>query len=279
MGNKTCLVVYMPVPHRGYDLLFRRRPGVGADIVYLVGSDLLEEIGYSEKEIRAFNPWVAQKLARILLDDSVPVEILSRRNIHELYSMNIIAAADEVTRALAERYWQGMEITWDTAFLRYDTKRVFSQEPAGYDRVSEDPQDREFMALAEAIKDRTSDWWRQVGAIAVKDGKVLYVKYNRHMPSEHTPYAVGDPRDFVPAGTQSELASAVHCEQQIVAAAARDGVPLLGATLYVTVFPCPACAKFIGLSGFRRCCFGAGHASLNGVEEMKKEGVELIFVK
>ncbi len=265
------LVLYLPVFHRGYIELFARHPMVTR--LWIIGEELLEQVGYREKEIRALKPVDARQLA-LALNRFERVDILTPATVSDIPERQTVVASDEVTRAI----FREKVVAWDTAFLRWDTAKVFSQEPSGYDRVVA-AADVPFMFEAEEAAHRTSDWWRQVGAVLIKDGAILYAAYNKHLPSEHTPYAVGDPRDFVQAGQHSELASAAHAEQQIIAFAARDGVSLKDTALLVTVFPCPVCAKLIALSGIRWLYFRSGHASLDGQHILKANHVELVLVQ
>jgi deoxycytidylate deaminase len=77
---------------------------------------------------------------------------------------------------------------------------------------------------------------------------------------------------------RADLSTAIHAEAAVVAAAARDGVPLGGADLYVTTFPCPACARLIAESGFRRCYFSGAYSVLDGDAVLRAAGVELLWV-
>jgi dCMP deaminase len=63
-----------------------------------------------------------------------------------------------------------------------------------------------------------------------------------------------------------------------VAAAARDGVSLRGADLYVTTFPCPACARLIAEAGVGRCFFAGPYSVLDGEDVLRAAGVKLFWV-
>jgi dCMP deaminase len=75
-----------------------------------------------------------------------------------------------------------------------------------------------------------------------------------------------------------ELSTALHAEAAIVASAARDGLPLAGADLYVSTFPCPGCARLVAEAGFRRCYFAGPYSLLGGETVLRAAGVELIWV-
>ena len=125
---------------------------------------------------------------------------------------------------------------------------------------------------------RSSDWWRQVGAVAARDGAILYAAHNCHQPTEYSPYLDGDPRNDFSRGVRLDLSTALHAEAAIVAHAARDGVALRGADLYVTTFPCPGCARLIAAAGFARCYFVDSYAVLHGDDVLRAAGVALIQV-
>ena len=54
---------------------------------------------------------------------------------------------------------------------------------------------RELLGRAQALAGRSSDWWRQVGAVAAREGELLGCAWNQHRPTEYAPYLDGDPRD------------------------------------------------------------------------------------
>ena len=124
----------------------------------------------------------------------------------------------------------------------------------------------------------SSDWWRQVGALIVRDDDLLGVAYNEHRPTEYSPYLNGDPRNDFSRGVHIELSTAIHAEARLVARAARDGRSLAGADLYVSTFPCPPCARLVAEAGVRRCFFAGPYATLDGDAVLRAAGVELIWV-
>ena len=113
----------------------------------------------------------------------------------------------------------------------------------------------------------------------VKDGKVVLIAHNEHMPSEHAPYINGDPRNAFKRGINIEISSSIHAETRLIAEAAKQGISLSGADMYVTVFPCPPCAKSIAFSGIKNLYCAGGYAVLDGQEVLKSQGVKIIFVE
>lgn len=272
----SVLLLYVPVIHQGYLQLLNRHSQ--ADKIYILGQDLIDEFTSLHAEIRALNP----ELIRRMLERSglvrCPVEVIDRTVLRTLPRQQVIVANDELSRKLASKYLINHVVTYDSAFLRWDEFLVNSSAYPANVPMSDDPFDVAMMEKAQAESSKSSDHWRQVGGVVTREHEILLVGHNKHVPSEHLPYIDGDPRDFIPAGTNSELSTALHCEQLIISTAARDGISLKGCTIHLTVFPCPACAKIIAYSGFRRCCFGGGHASLDGERVLRNAGVELVYV-
>jgi dCMP deaminase len=200
----------------------------------------------------------------------------------ELLALNpgeLITADEALSRKVIEKYFPKAETIYDgTVFLRYDENNVKTQKPVNFDRQSDLTFDRAMMVFASRLADKSSDWWRHVGAVLVKDGLMIAHAHNEPVLSPHMPYVLGNPRDYIPAGTLSHFSDTLHSEKGVFAQLLMDGVSTRGADLYVSVFPCPDCAKLIAYSGIKRCFFGSGHASLDGEQTLKGKGVELVYV-
>lgn len=273
---RHAVVLYVPVLHEGYLRFFRKHRT--ADALFILGREFVREFTHLEREIRAVDPGAAA-ICVSALGVFPRVAVLTRKSLRDLKPYAIVTADEEISRKFARRYLRGRRVRYDPVFLRWDEKKVFSKKPPRCAAVSRKPFDRRMVARAAGLAAGGSDWWRRVGAVVVKGRRVILEAHNRHLPSAHTPYAEGDPRDFIRAGTASELSTALHAEQAVVGEAARRGLSLAGASIYVTVFPCPVCAKLIASAGFRKCFFASGHASLDGERVLRTAGVELALVK
>lgn len=271
------LILYIPVIHRGYlDLINRHKKEI--DAVYLMGPEIIKELrvtGYEGKELRAVSP---EALASMLKTHfkTMRFSLLTHQEIDSIRMKGspIITTDEAISRALVSEFFKTHEVKLDTAFLRWDSGNVYSQEPVDCP-VSTEARDKKMMTLAIGEAKKSSDWWRQVGTVIVGSNCVIAVAHNKHLPSPHNPYIFGDPRDAIEAGKDSHLATAVHSEQSAIAEAAKHGIALLGASLYVSTFPCPMCARLIAASGVKKIFFHAGHASLDGQSVLKKAGVEI----
>lgn len=276
MTTHGILVLYVPVLHSGYLKMLKKYQ---YHQLYLLHEDVVEHYLPFHKEIRALESDVARRAIDGL-------GIMSRRALITIDPSRIkvpeqliIMVDDELSRKVAGDHWKLEDIKFENVFLRWDETSVRSLNPVEFDRISSSHFDQQMMALAAQAAEKSADWWRQVGAVLVRDGDVLLSSRNKHVPSEIIHYVEGDPRDFVKAGTSPEVSTALHCEQEIITTAAREGISLKGCELYVTVFPCPMCAKQIAYSGIRKCYFASGHASLQGERLLKSQGVELIYVQ
>lgn len=102
--------------------------------------------------------------------------------------------------------------------------------------------------------------------------------HNQGQPNDDSPWMEGDPRNIFNRGVAIEMSVFLHAEAGLIAQAARLGQSLQGSTLYVTTFPCPACAKLIAHSGIKRLYFTSGYAVLDGRRIMEEYGVQLVRI-
>lgn len=104
-----------------------------------------------------------------------------------------------------------------------------------------------FMSIAVLAAQRSTCIRRQVGAIAVKDKRILATGYNGAPSGVPHCLDIGCLRDdlLVPSGQKHELCRAVHAEQNVIIQAAFNGVSIDGATIYCTTYPCSICAKML----------------------------------
>ena len=169
---------------------------------------------------------------------------------------------------------------FDKLFLRWDKPITLRENIVDPNRIiSQKEFDKQMIKLAFEAADKSSDWWRQVGAVATRKGKVLFVRYNKHLPSPHTLYENGDPRNNFDAGEHLDLYTSIHAEAGVIAEAARKGVSLDGAEMYVTTFPCPVCAKSIVEAGIKKVYYSKGYSLVDAEKLFNQYGVEIILVQ
>lgn len=103
---------------------------------------------------------------------------------------------------------------------------------------------------------------RQVGAIIVKDKKILATGYNGAPSGLPHCLEVGCLRDElgIPSGERHELCRGLHAEQNAIIQAAYHGVSINGSTLYCTNLPCIICTKMLINAGIMRVVYEEGYA-------------------
>jgi len=133
--------------------------------------------------------------------------------------------------------------------------------------------DEAYMQMAEVWSKRSKANRLQVGALIVKNGRIISDGYNG-MPAG----ASGDddvceeyatPEDTVPR-TKHEV---LHAEANAILKLAAQGGGSEGATLYTTYSPCPECAKLIVQAKIARVVYRNHYRLPEGVERLEKRGV------
>jgi dCMP deaminase len=114
--------------------------------------------------------------------------------------------------------------------------------------------DEYFLRITCEVARRSTCLRRQVGAILVRDKRILTTGYNGAPRGIRHCDEVGCLRTErnVPSGERHELCRALHAEMNAFLQAALFGVSTQGATLYATTFPCSLCAKMAINAGIER---------------------------
>jgi dCMP deaminase len=137
-----------------------------------------------------------------------------------------------------------------------------------------------FMGLARLVATRSTCERRQVGAIAVtEDHRILGTGYNGALPGAPHCSEVGGclrNRLQVPSGERQEICRAQHAEANICNSAAKYGICLDGATIYVTHRPCATCVKAMVTSGVKCVVFDDEYPDDLACQLASEVGMELI---
>ncbi len=273
------VLLYLPVVHAGHEALFTRHADAAEALV--LGAGFRDRFKSLAKDIRALPPERSAQFLRVMLPGT-PVRVIEPADLPAAVTAETLVLPDEdITRNLAAEHHlgNGRELVFDQTFLRWDREWSQARRPAEFDgtvAVGELPG--RLTGYAMKLAGHSSDWWRQVGAIAWRGEEILGAAWNHHCPTEYAPYTDGDPRDGFSRGVRTDLSTAIHAEASVIAQAARAGRALDGADLYVTTFPCPACARLIAESGLRRCYFTGPYSVLDGDKVLHAAGVELLWV-
>ncbi|MEG0542221.1 MAG: cytidine/deoxycytidylate deaminase family protein [Angelakisella sp.] len=140
--------------------------------------------------------------------------------------------------------------------------------------------DEYFMKMAYLATERSSCIRRQVGAVLVKDNKVIATGYNGACRKTTDCFELGCLRDQlgIPSGTRAEVCRAVHAEQNAIIQAALSGASTKGATMYCTHSPCIICAKMMVNAEIARSVINEKYSESEYVELFKQAGIEVTFI-
>jgi dCMP deaminase len=133
-----------------------------------------------------------------------------------------------------------------------------------------------FMLIAKLVSTRSTCNSRPTGAVLVKDKQILATGYNGSMPG--APHCLGQ---FMPDGSpychrralkiddvdKYNFCRASHAEANAIAQAARHGVAIKGATLYVTLEPCYVCVKLLATAQIERVFFELPYESRDDLRD------------
>lgn len=130
--------------------------------------------------------------------------------------------------------------------------------------------DEYFMNIAKAVASRSTCSRRSVGAVVVKDKRILATGYNGAPAGlRHCDHSGGaDMRD-------GHCARSTHAEQNAIVQAAKYGTPIDGATIYCTDQPCLTCAKLLANAGVRRVVFEGAYPDDLAVSILEEAQIDL----
>lgn len=112
------------------------------------------------------------------------------------------------------------------------------------DRVSIDEY---FLKIAAVVAERSTCRRHHIGAVAVRDKRILTTGYNGAPSGAKDCLELGCLRNEknIPSGTRHEICRAIHAEQNAIIQGSLHGVSLEGSTIYCTHTPCVLCAKML----------------------------------
>ena len=146
------------------------------------------------------------------------------------------------------------------------------------DRDDRPSWDRYFMDITELVARRSTCTRRSVGAVIVKDKRVLTTGYNGAPSHIRHCIEVGCLREKmnVASGERHELCRGIHAEQNAIIQAAFHGVSIEGAVLFCTNLPCSICAKMIINAGIKKIYYASGYADMLSEDMLNEAAVEVI---
>lgn len=132
--------------------------------------------------------------------------------------------------------------------------------------------ERYFMNLARQAATRSTCPRKHVGAVIVRDRTVLSTGYNGSLRGAPHCDEVGCLME------NGHCVRTVHAEANAIIQAARNGVRLEGAEIYVTASPCFNCFKLIVNAGIRRILYGEFYRDERVLEFARELGIEMVHL-
>ncbi|RXJ98052.1 dCMP deaminase [Arcobacter sp. CECT 8986] len=137
--------------------------------------------------------------------------------------------------------------------------------------------DRNFVNIAHEIASASKCVSKQVGAVIVKDGRILSTGYNG-TPSGYVNCSEHWHDEYTKEHHEWSKTYEIHAEMNAIIWAARKGISIEDATIYVTLEPCSECSKNLIASGIKRIVYDRPYEHTNSevVEKFIKENGVII---
>jgi len=135
--------------------------------------------------------------------------------------------------------------------------------------------DEYFMEIASVVAKRSTCLRNHVGALFVKNKRILSTGYNGAPSGLDHCDVVGCARENVASGTHHELCRAVHAEQNAIIQAALHGISIEGATLYCTHQPCILCAKMMINARVMKVVYQQSYPDGTALDFLEQAGIDV----
>ncbi|MEN6351492.1 MAG: cytidine/deoxycytidylate deaminase family protein [Syntrophomonas sp.] len=138
-----------------------------------------------------------------------------------------------------------------------------------------------FLQLADLVASRSTCLRRHVGAVLVKNDRIIATGYNGAPRGLKHCLDIGCLREErgIPSGHRYELCRGVHAEQNALLNAAFYGVPTEGAVIYCTNQPCIICARMIINAGIVKIVHRGNFEDDLAIEFLQEAGIEMQLVE
>jgi dCMP deaminase len=132
--------------------------------------------------------------------------------------------------------------------------------------------DEYFMSIAQVVATRSTCPRKFVGAVIVKNRTILSTGYNGSIRGMPHCSDVGHMME------DDHCVATIHAEANAIIQAAKNGVVIDGATLYVTASPCWGCFKHSANAGIVRICYGEFYRDQRSLDVAHQIGLELVHI-
>lgn len=140
--------------------------------------------------------------------------------------------------------------------------------------------DEYFMKIAMLVAERSTCRRHHVGAVIVKDKRILTTGYNGAAAGVKDCLELGCLRDanHIPSGERHEICRAIHAEQNAIIQAGLHGVNIEGATIYCTHPPCILCAKMLANARVKKYITYGNYPDLSAKELLTEVGIAFVRI-
>ena len=134
-----------------------------------------------------------------------------------------------------------------------------------------------FMSITRLVARRSTCLRRSVGAILVKNKRILATGYNGAPAGLRHCEEAGCLRESssIPSGVRHELCRGLHAEQNVIIQAAYHGISIQGSTLYCTNKPCVICSKMLINAGIEVIYYEEGYDDLLSDQMFLEAGLKV----
>ncbi|MCL6471251.1 MAG: cytidine/deoxycytidylate deaminase family protein [Firmicutes bacterium] len=147
--------------------------------------------------------------------------------------------------------------------------------------LGQDPRpswDEYFLSITRQVSERSTCLRRKVGALLVREKRILATGYNGAPSGIRHCYEVGCLREDqgIASGERHELCRGLHAEQNALIQAAVHGVAVKGASIYCTHQPCVLCAKMLINAGIKEILYAEGYPDKLAQDLLNEAGIAVI---
>jgi len=137
-----------------------------------------------------------------------------------------------------------------------------------------------FMNITYLVAERSTCLRRKVGAVLVKDKRILATGYNGAPSGLKHCVDIGCLRDKegMRSGERHELCRGLHAEQNVIIQAAYHGISIADSTIFCTNLPCVICTKMLINAGVISIFYREGYADTLSRDMLAEAGINLIQI-
>lgn len=142
--------------------------------------------------------------------------------------------------------------------------------------------DKTFLKIAKLVSEHSTCIKIKVGAILVKDKRIISIGFNGVPSGEihcEDVFSNINKESFIDEHFKFQQKEEIHAEVNCISFSAKHGIETNNTTLYCTLTPCRDCAKLIIQSGIKRVVYSEKYRDLSGIEKLKKSGIKTKLIK